>query len=117
MVCAATSQLYTRPIMSKVIRFIRPTIILKQVRVTYERIARITIWSVKNACLSVQFWSVKALEPRDCVIDLTDVDALILVICLTVNTASLIVIIIGSVSVSKLAIHRLKKAEVALDPV
>ena len=106
MICAAV-YVPAWSIVTKVIRFISSTIVLKQVRVTDERVARISIWSIENACVSIHFWSIEALEPWDCVIDLANIYAFIL-------TTMLIAVVVGCVSVSKLAIHRLEETEVSM---
>ena len=60
---------------AKAIGLIRHTI-LEEIAITDERIAWITIWSIKHAILPIHLRCVQALQSRDCIVDLADINAL-----------------------------------------
>ena len=63
-----------RALQTEAIGLIRHAV-LKQIAITDERIAWVTIWSIKHAILPVHLRCVQALQSRDCIVNLADVDA------------------------------------------
>ena len=88
-------------------------VVHKEVGVADEGIANASVRSVHEARILLHFRGVQAVQARDRIIYLANIDALNVVRLPLLTTQTALVNTLSDVSVAKLAVHRLNEAELA----